>query len=138
MKIEGFKKSERIVSQKQIDALFTGSGSHSKAAFPVRAVYIIKEREAGREPVQLLLSVPKKRFKHAVDRNRIKRQLREAYRHHKHLVIDAMPADKAVDLAFIWLSPSHLPSADVEKCVIALLKSVTAKMHASGLHASVE
>ena len=121
-----FPKTERIVSQKQIDALFTGTGSHSKAAFPVRAVYIVKEREAGRPSVQLLLSVPKKRFKHAVDRNRVKRQLREAFRHHKHLLIDALPDDKAVDLAFIWLSPSHLLSADIEKRVVALLKHIAA------------
>jgi ribonuclease P protein component len=119
-----FKKQERIVSQKQIDALFIGTGSHSKAAFPVRAVYIIKERAKGREPVQLLLSVPKKRFKHAVDRNRVKRQLREAYRHHKHLLIDALPTDKAVDIAFIWLAPSHYPSEVTEKRVVALLTHI--------------
>jgi len=128
MKIEGFRKQERIASQKQIDALFIGTGSLSKAAFPIRAVYIIKEREANREPVQLLLSVPKKRFKHAVDRNRVKRQLREAYRHHKNLLIEALPADKAVDLAFIWLSPSHQPSADVERRVVALLKHIAGSL----------
>ena len=126
-----FRKSERIVSQKQIDALFTGTGSHSKAAFPVRAVYIVKEREAGRQPVQLLLSVPKKRFKHAVDRNRVKRQLREAYRRHKHLLVDVLPAGKAADLAFIWLASSHLPSADVEKRVAALLKHIAAQHDAA-------
>ena len=128
MKNFSFRKSERIVSQKQIDELFIGSGSHSKAAFPVRAVYAIKDREATRhEPVQLLLSVPKKRFKHAVDRNRVKRQLREAYRHHKHLLIDHLPADKAVDIAFIWLAPNHLPSAEIEKRVVGLLNHIAQK-----------
>lgn len=118
------RKSERIVSQKQIDALFTGTGSQSKAAFPIRTVYIIKEREVGREPVQLLVSVPKKRFKHAVDRNRVKRQLREAYRRNKHLLADVLPTEKAIDLAFIWLSPNHLPSADVERRIVTLIKHI--------------
>ena len=128
MKIEGFRKSERIVSQKQIDELFLGTSSHSKAAFPVRAVYIINERARNREAVQVLLSVPKKRFKHAVDRNRVKRQLREAYRHNKHLLADHLPADKAIDIAFIWLASTHLPTEAVERRVVTLLNHIAQKL----------
>ena len=56
------------------------------AAFPLRVVYVNKERAHGEVPVQILISVPKKRFKHAVDRNRVKRQVREAYRLHKQVL----------------------------------------------------
>ena len=128
MKIEGFRKSERIVSQKQIDELFLGTSSHSKAAFPVRTVYIIKVREGSREAVQVLLSVPKKHFKHAVDRNRVKRQLRDAYRHNKHLLIDRLPADKAVDISFIWQASKHLPTKAVEERVTSLLNHIALKI----------
>ena len=128
MEIEGFRKSERIVSQKQIDELFLGTSSHSKAAFPVRTVYLIKEREGSREAVQVLLSVPKRHFKHAVDRNRVKRQLREAYRHNKHLLTDRLPADKAVDISFIWLASKHLPTKAVEERVTSLLNHIAQEL----------
>ena len=52
-------------------------------------------------PAQVLIATSKRKFHHAVDRNRVKRQLREAYRHNKHLLTDRLPADKAVDIAFI-------------------------------------
>lgn len=116
-----FTKQERLVSRKRIDLLF--SGSRSVAAYPLRAVYINKVR-AGEDAVQLLISVPKKRFHHAVDRNRVKRQIREAYRKNKWLIYDALPADKQLLLAFVWLSDRHLPSAEVEHRVVSLLQRV--------------
>ena len=116
-----FTKQERLVSRKRIDMLF--GGSRSVAAYPLRAVYINKERE-GEGAAQLLISVPKKRFHHAVDRNRVKRQIREAYRKHKGLLYDALPADKQLLLAFVWISDTHRPSAEVEHSVVKLLQSI--------------
>lgn len=117
-----FSKRERLVSQKQIEELF--GGSPSVAVFPLRAVYINKVRARGAEPVQVLVSVPKKRFHHAVDRNRVKRQIREAYRTHKALLLDVLPADRQVLLAFVWLSDQHWTSEKVEQRVIGLLKRI--------------
>ena len=121
MKALSFHKSERIVSQKLIDELFNSTGSHSLAAFPVRAVYMSRPRLPGEPEAQVLMSVPKKRFRHAVDRNRTKRQLREAYRLHKPQFVARIPADKQLAVAFIWLSDKHLPTADVDKRVKNLL-----------------
>ena len=98
------------------------------AAFPLRAVYINKERTSHDAPVQLLVSVPKKRFHHAVDRNRVKRQLREAYRHHKNLLIQALPADQQLLLAFVWLSDRHMPSNEIEKRVVSLMQRIAEKL----------
>ena len=75
-----FKKEERIVSNLLIETLFEKGNSQSLSAYPLRAVYLRTEHRKGCAPVQLLISVPKKKFKHAVDRNRVKRQIREAYR----------------------------------------------------------
>mgnify|MGYP002855548527 CR=1 FL=1 len=120
-----FGKQERIVSQKLIDELFTSRQSHALTAFPLRAVYIIKERAREDVPaVQLLISVPKRHFKHAVDRNRVKRQLREAYRHHKEILSSVLGEDETVALAFIWLSDQHVPSATVDRRVVALLERI--------------
>ena len=123
-----FPKQERIVSRKQIEMLFGGGDSHSLAAFPLRAVYMIKERAQGEPPVQILVSVPKRRFRHAVDRNRVKRQVREAYRHHKQALWQSVPDDRQLLLAFLWLSDSHLPTADIEQRVVRLVKCIAEKL----------
>ncbi len=116
-----FAKQERLVSRKRIDMLF--GGSRSVAAYPLRAVYINKERE-GEAAAQLLISVPKKRFHHAVDRNRAKRQIREAYRKHKELLYKALPEDQQLLLAFVWISDTHTRSAVVERSVVKLLQHI--------------
>jgi ribonuclease P protein component len=122
------KKRERMVSQKLIDTLFGGGCSQSMAAFPLRAVYIKKERAQGEAPVQMLVSVPKKRFKHAVDRNRVKRQVREAFRQHKELLYEALAEHEQLLLAFIWLSDGHRSSRDVESRVVGLMQRVAEKL----------
>ena len=115
-----------MVSRALIETLF--SGSRSMMAFPVRMVYMTKERQVGDEPLQLLISVPKKFFKHAVDRNRVKRQLREAFRHHKQLLYDTLPEDKSLLLAFVWLSNQHQQSARIDERVQGLLQRLAEKL----------
>lgn len=99
-----FRKSQRLCSRTLIDRLFNHAGSKSATAYPIRAVF----RQAETPQTQILLSVPKRLFKHAVDRNRVKRQLREAYRTQ---CPSLLPADKTLHIAFIWLSDKHHPSA---------------------------
>ena len=123
-----FRKQERIVSGKLIETLFGKGDSQSLAAYPLRAVYLQTERQEGHAPVQILISVPKKRFKHAVDRNRVKRQVREAYRLHKQPLWEAIPDDKQLAIAFIWLSDKHCPTSEVEKRVVSLLRRIAEKL----------
>ena len=123
-----FRKKERVVSLKLIESLFGGGCSQSVAAFPLRAVYMLIERHADDAPVQLLISVPKKRFKHAVDRNRVKRQVREAFRRHKDLLYQAVPETQRLVLAFIWLSDEHRPSKDVEGRIVSLMRRIGEKL----------
>ena len=117
-----------MVSLKLIESLFGGGCSQSVAAFPLRAVYMLAERHSDGMPVQLLISVPKKRFKHAVDRNRVKRQVREAYRQHKDLLYQTVPEDQCLLLAFIWLSDDHWPSKEVEERVTSLMRRISEKI----------
>ena len=65
-------KSERLDKKKVIDKMFSG-GARSFSVFPLRVVYLpVEELEA---PVSILVSVSKRRFKRAVKRNRVKRQI---------------------------------------------------------------
>ena len=132
-----FQKRERMVSRKLIDTLFgacpakqglESRGSQSMAAYPLRAVYMKKVRARDDAPVQVLVSVPKKYFKHAVDRNRIKRQVREAFRQHKQLLYEALAEQEQLLLAFIWLSEEHYPSQHVESRVVSLMQRVAEKL----------
>ena len=108
-----FPKRERLDSRKQIEMLFGGGGSLSMAAFPLRVVYTIKERARADVPAQLLVSVSKRHFKHAVDRNRVKRQIREAYRQNKQLLCDAIPETKQVVMA--WYGCWYCLSGSIRK-----------------------
>ena len=123
-----FQKKERVVSQKLINELFDGGHSHSMAAFPLRVIYMHTEHQEGQPPVQVLISVPKKRFHHAVDRNRVKRQIREAYRHQKHLLADKVAPNQMLVVAFVWLSDQLQPSAEVDSKVKNLLERIARKL----------
>lgn len=119
-----FRKQERIVSQKLIDQLFGGKDSHSLSAFPLRVVYMKQDLPCTEAPTQILVSVPKRHLKHAVDRNRVKRQLREAYRHQKKL----LPENHSLALAFIWQTDQCLPSIEIDSRMRNLLERIVRKL----------
>ena len=109
----GLKKSERLTSQLVIEKLFAG-GNASMAAFPLRIVFMQMKKDGSdgnaEPPVSILVSVPKKRFRHAVDRNRMKRLVREAYRLNKHILWNALEGkDFRMVLAFVCITDT-LPS----------------------------
>ena len=74
--VNTFSKQERLCGSKRIDRLFS-EGNRQISVFPVRLVWLLTDDIEG---VQILISAPKRNFHHAVDRNRIKRQIREFYR----------------------------------------------------------
>ena len=86
------------------------------------------ERQDRQEPVEVLISVPKKRLHHAVDRNRAKRQIREAYRLQKQLLTEKMAQGQTVDIAFVWLSDQLLPSAEVNGRMKNLLEWIAKRI----------
>ena len=110
-------KKERLNSKTLIERLFSG-GSKSFPAFPLRVVYMsVEPVEEDMAAASILISVPKKRFKRAVKRNLVKRQVREAYRKNKHLLLDALASqNKRLIIAFIWLD-NHIHSSAEEAAV---------------------
>ena len=118
-----FKKNERLCSRILMDRLFQGN-NRSISAFPLRAVFLPVESSV-QEGVSVLISVPKKRFHDAVDRNRVKRQLREAYRKHKHALAEQMAGrEQGLLIAFIYVSSQIESSAHIEKRMARLLEKI--------------
>ncbi len=122
-----FKKTERICSKRIIDKLFAG-GNPSIAIFPLRAVYMSVDNPTA--PVSILISVPKRRFHHAVDRNRMKRQVREAYRLNKHILTKNSDRvntgqEKGLAIAFICITDKLCSSSMVAKSVIKILRKIS-------------
>ena len=131
-----FPKKEKLVSRKLIDRLFVGGGSKSMSCFPLRLVFMVLDHNdealenngsySEEADAQMLISVPKRCFKHAVDRNRVKRQVREAFRRHRDLY--EIPEGKYLAMAFIWLDHQHHDSAEIEEKVANLLRRLGEKL----------
>jgi ribonuclease P protein component len=92
-----YPKREKLKSQKHIDLLFSEGKSVSK--FPLRLVYVPIELEND-EKIKIGVSVSKKNFKNAVDRNHYKRLLRECYRLNKHLLLETIERPYAIMLFY--------------------------------------
>ncbi|MDR2816790.1 MAG: ribonuclease P protein component [Proteiniphilum sp.] len=113
MKRFGFTKKERITGEKRIEALFAQGASFM--SYPFRVVYL-ETAQNGAMPLSILISIPKKRIKSAVDRNRMKRLAREAYRLNKHLFLYRESAENGhLDVAFICVADKQCDYATVEK-----------------------
>lgn len=116
-------KSERLSWKRYIDTLF--ANGHTFVAYPWRVVYLYTD-ETMPARTNMLVSVSKKKFKRAVKRNRIKRQLRESYRLHKQeLIAPLEEANKHLLLAFIYLDKEEHTFKEMEKAInktVRLLK----------------
>ena len=116
-----YPKSEKLKSKKTIDLLFSEGKSVSK--FPLRLVYI--ESDYGidtdsKQKIKMGVSVSKKYFKHAVDRNYFKRVLRETYRLNKHLLTENL--DKPYAFMFFYQTKERLTYQEIETKTIQLFE----------------
>ena len=123
-------KKEKLCSQIAISQLFgpesrqpdNAGQIHSAIAYPLRCVWRENPRRSSDAPVQFLISVPKKRLRHAVDRVLMRRRPREAFRplHHDH-----QPAEgRRIDVAFIYIANGTEPYARVARAMSRLLKAI--------------
>lgn len=123
-------KKERLCSKLLVDKLFSGKAS-SMSAWPVRAVFLLSEKAPlDKASVEVLVSVSKRYFKRAVKRNRVKRQIREAYRTNKAMLVEVMaqhPGEKLL-VAFIWQDARLHSSAKVDAKMVNLLQRMAERL----------
>lgn len=112
-----YPKSEKLKSKKTIDLLFSKGKSVSK--FPLRLVYVSLE-EAIDSEVTVGVSVSKKYFKHAVDRNYYKRVLRETYRLNKHFLLNSL--DKPYAFMLFYQTSERLSYDEIHQKTIQLFE----------------
>lgn len=125
-----FLKKERLCSKKLTDGLFAEGKSISE--YPFRLIWLntsLKEEV----PAQVLISVPRRRIKKAVNRNRIKRLMREAYRLNKHILYQYLSANSIQLAIAIVFNGNEMPTFnDTERKIILLLQRLTQEHEKNG------
>lgn len=120
MSFFSFRKDEILRKKKLIDRLFAEGTTFY--IYPFKIFLLITPLDTP-FPAQILISVGKRSFKHAVDRNRIKRQIREGYRQNKnHLYEHLLKNQQQCVMAYIYTANVHILSADLDLKIKAVMK----------------
>lgn len=113
-------KAEKLCSRTAVSLLF--EQGHSSIAYPLRMVYRL--REPGKEsPAQFMITIPKKKIRHAVGRVLLRRRIREVYRLWRRTLLHPalQQAGQGVDVAFIYLDKELSSYEVIQQSVKTLL-----------------
>jgi ribonuclease P protein component len=118
--MQTFRKDERLRGKKVIQLLFK-NGNNLYVA-PFRIIWMDHETDS-KHPAQVLISVSKRNIKTAVDRNIIKRRIREAYRKNKAYFYEFLTShQKHCIFGILYLEKAPIPYKDVEEKIIIILE----------------
>jgi len=111
------------------DLFLTGN---SFLSYPLRVVWKFSAQLTAEVPAQSGFSVPKKTFKHAVDRNTLKRRMRESYRLHKSVLYEQLlQSNKRLILMFVYIAKEELPYNKIEPAVVKAIKKIMGQLNDS-------
>ncbi|HPJ44841.1 MAG TPA: ribonuclease P protein component [Tenuifilaceae bacterium] len=123
MKGFGLPKSRILRSKKAIDELF--SKGKWNTHYPVKVIYLVKKEEMDNIGVSVLFVVPKKKFKRAVDRNLLRRRMKEVYRIRNRVVHEFCVEKKtSVNIAFLYVSDRIENFTTIQKSIYTLMDSI--------------
>ncbi len=117
-----YPSAEKLKSKKLLEALFSNGKKLNE--YPIKLVYKQVDFEDN-VLVKVGVSVPKRNFKKAVDRNKIKRLLRESYRLNKHIIHDKL--DKKHVCMFLYLGKEIPDFNQLNTKIIKLLHKLLEK-----------
>ena len=116
-----FRKEERLKSRKIIGQIFKKGNSVN--AYPFRLVWVKTSLPVSDVPIQFALTVPKRAFPKATQRNRIRRQMREAYRLNKPYLFKTLAqGEEQFAWMLIYIAKEGLPYLEMEKAMQKLIK----------------
>lgn len=128
-----FKKEERLCSTKLLDKLFHNGSSF--LLYPYRITWLVNPEQA--VPVQVVIQVSKRRYKRAVDRNLIKRRIRELYRTHKSAELYSfIRSESPILLGISYIGKEILTSKELEPKLKAFFKALAKEYEKIGGNAS--
>lgn len=116
-------KSTKLCSATAVDRLFARDASVGTVAYPLRAVWRQAPERLHGDPVQFMITIPKKRLRHAVDRVTMRRRVREAYRLTRHDHTPRLQSGQHLDIAFIYLADKLMPYAVIAKAMNRILST---------------
>ena len=120
-----FKKTERLCSKKDIELLY--NKGRNKTSFPLKLYWQTSVFDSP-FPARVVISVPKRQFKKAPSRNRIKRQIREVYRLNKHLLYEQLgEKEKKLNLWILYVGNSFPTSTHLTNSLLSLFKDIEIK-----------
>jgi len=121
MRMFGINIEEKLKSRKLIESLFMDSNGFLHYPFKIN-YKIFQQTEDIDFPAKFTVSVSKKRFKRAVDRNNIKRKIREAFRKNKHLLYENLKkSGLKINFIIIYISSENLDYVTIEKELVQML-----------------
>lgn len=109
-----FKKGERLRKKQHLDALF--QSQYSFMSYPFRVVYCQLKITPKTAPAQILISIPKRKIKKAVNRNLLKRRTKEAYRQQKNeLYTQLQNCEDTLAIGFVYVANTVLPYEQINE-----------------------
>ena len=124
MKPFGLNKAHKLCSTIAIDALFMRDGDSKAAlAYPLRIVWRVNDkRKADADTPKFLISVPRRKIRHAVDRVLLRRRIREAYRLNRPAILGDLSLH--IDMAFVYIADKITDYKQINRAVVKILSKI--------------